>query len=528
MVSIHAPTRGATCPGLITCISGQFQSTHPHGVRHRKARTNNGYRRFNPRTHTGCDTRRQGCCCRPPGFNPRTHTGCDCPRSSRSWASGRFNPRTHTGCDERMELAELVCSMFQSTHPHGVRPVLEFMSILSIDVSIHAPTRGATSKECPHQYSLSLFQSTHPHGVRQSIVWQQLPTVSFNPRTHTGCDYVCSDLGMPDYEFQSTHPHGVRLPLLKGLDCLSKSFNPRTHTGCDRIASIVLPDVLVSIHAPTRGATGSPLRRRTASSSFNPRTHTGCDTPNLYPRIPALCFNPRTHTGCDNGTGYYHTRPGSFNPRTHTGCDCIRCKGGRDGGVSIHAPTRGATLDCVLNHVRDSGFNPRTHTGCDTGLKNTRPTIRSFNPRTHTGCDIFCRCKACSLAFSFNPRTHTGCDSKSAGSLLHLTDVSIHAPTRGATYSAHTGRTLPCLFQSTHPHGVRPLRLGQVSPGEQFQSTHPHGVRRGVVRRICVVCSVSIHAPTRGATCLRRLCSPKVSFQSTHPHGVRRLRTDAG
>ena len=34
----------------------------------------------------------------------------------------------------------------------------------------------------------------------------------FNPRTHTGCDYVESYKTFLNERFQSTHPHGVRPP----------------------------------------------------------------------------------------------------------------------------------------------------------------------------------------------------------------------------------------------------------------------------------------------------------------------------
>ena len=33
--------------------------------------------------------------------------------------------------------------------------------------------------------------------------------------------------------------------------------------------------------------------------------------------------------------------------------------------VSIHAPTRGATVLIIGTLLMDLGFNPRTHTGCD-------------------------------------------------------------------------------------------------------------------------------------------------------------------
>ena len=78
---------------------------------------------------------------------------------------------------------------------------------------------------------------------------------------------------------------------------------------------------------------------------------------------------------------------------------------------------------------------------------------------------------------SFNPRTHTGCDPACKRRLHRKFQVSIHAPTRGAT--------LPCLdsswplprFQSTHPHGVRLFSVSSISIPSLFQSTHPHGVR---------------------------------------------------
>ena len=56
----------------------------------------------------------------------------------------------------------------------------------------------------------------------------------------------------------------------------------------------------------------------------------------------------------------------------------------------------------------------------------------------------------------------------------------------------------------------------------KFQSTHPHGVRQGnVVEVPTQMATVSIHAPTRGATRTERGWIATVRFQSTHPHGVR-------
>ena len=124
--------------------------------------------------------------------------------------------------------------MFQSTHPHGVRPSRMTQAIRTV-----------------------MFQSTHPHGVRLLFL------------TSTG--------GL--LKFQSTHPHGVRRrDASRTTSCNSQvsihaptrgatklesmkennntpRFNPRTHTGCDLTISKAFMRIAVSIHAPTRGAT---------------------------------------------------------------------------------------------------------------------------------------------------------------------------------------------------------------------------------------------------------------------------------
>ena len=106
--------------------------------------------------------------------------------------------------------------------------------------------------------------------------------------------------------------------------------------------------------------------------------------------------------------------------------------------------------------------------------------------------------------------------------VLHeaLDDISIHAPTWGATTYAGD-LVLSTEFQSTHPRGVRPLASQLNTYFRIFQSTHPRGVRprsRAAGGRTSyfnprthVGCdlrglrnpepeSISIHAPTWGAT----------------------------
>ena len=168
--------------------------------------------------------------------------------------------------------------------------------------------------------------------------------------------------------------------------------------------------VLVSIHAPTRGATQHKCQHGLRPSRFNPRTHTGCDLAHWNCLQCRSCFNPRTHTGCDafrcfqqfSGLERFNPRTHTgcdlllvvqvmpllcFNPRTHTGCDLPSACDGSHHGVSIHAPTRGATPGRCIGVPCRHGFNPRTHTGCDFYVRLNCKYKHGFNPRTHTGCD---------------------------------------------------------------------------------------------------------------------------------------------
>ena len=123
---------------------------------------------------------------------------------------------------------------------------------------------------------------------------------------------------------------------------------------------------------------------------------------------------------------------------------------------------------------------------------------------------------------------------------------------------------MAAIFQSTHPRGVRRFGSYIFHLTYLFQSTHPRGVRLPytikikpetnlnprthvgcdapiprtpragryfnprthvgcdcAVRLLYCTRSISIHAPTWGATLSSRRMCPLVLFQSTHPRGVR-------
>ena len=105
--------------------------------------------------------------------------------------------------------------------------------------------------------------------------------------------------------------------------------------------------------------------------------------------------------------------------------------------------------------------------------------------------------KKLALYKCFNPRTHTGCDSISTTLLL-----------------------TSALFQSTHPHGVRPSLPWTISIDRRFQSTHPHGVRR--LRTVNTIHRSKFQSThPHGVRPLMLSIDKQGLFQSTHPHGVR-------
>ena len=147
-------------------VQHQFQSTHPRGVRPSSGgsgRRLSGFQSTHPRGV------RPACACsrlamslfqstHPRGVRPIT--------PSLTAICRDFNPRTHVGCDHIVELETEVNSKFQSTHPRGVRQYTIKHVCGHEEISIHAPTWGATS----------------------SRSWGWCRASDFNPRTHVGCD----------------------------------------------------------------------------------------------------------------------------------------------------------------------------------------------------------------------------------------------------------------------------------------------------------------------------------------------------
>ena len=234
----------------------------------------------------------------------------------------------------------------------------------------------------------SQFQSTLPQGERQL----------------SECFFDCVGL------FQSTLPQGER-PLWRSIHCQNS---------------------LISIHAPTRGATMIPFTRSSPPRQFQSTLPQG-------------------------------ERP-SFLPFTNF------CR-----MISIHAPTRGATVyDDVAPYAKEfQSTLPQGERRQSASRKSTPYQFQSTLPQGER--HVLALLGFC--VHDFNPRSHKGSDVNKA--------PSNHRHKR---------------FQSTLPQGER--RVGSPYTGRPriFQSTLPQGERPGPNHLHVHIPGISIHAPTRGAT----------------------------
>ena len=193
-----------------------------------------------------------------------------------------------------------------------------------------------------------------------------------------------------------------------------KSFNPRSHMGSDSLTYLDCLYQLVSIHAPTWGAT---IVTEGGYYSYSVSIHapTWGATVVVFHECGIIIVSIHAPTwGATSHSTAVASKLWRFNPRSHMGSDDPQEGGNNGESVSIHAPTWGATTLIVASLRSNVSFNPRSHMGSDT--------------------ESPCSCRYCPC---FNPRSHMGSD-----------------------WLVRNSRLQADWFQSTLPHGERPLRRG--------------------------------------------------------------------
>ena len=128
------------------------------------------------------------CCKLFVDFNPRSHE-----RSDPCWHLSSTSNQTFQSTLPREERRVKLCicpssHLFQSTLPREERLYFFSKAPSTSIISIHAPTRGATSTTSVLVSSLYSFQSTLPREERQHPQCRLLSQVYFNPRSHERSD----------------------------------------------------------------------------------------------------------------------------------------------------------------------------------------------------------------------------------------------------------------------------------------------------------------------------------------------------
>ena len=130
------------------------------------------------------------------------------------------------------------------------------------------------------------------------------------------------------------------------------------------MVSIILV-ILISIHAPARGATSINPFFSSSTINFNPRSREGSDLNQPLFLFIHHKFQSTLPRGERRLIQITKRQTENFNPRSREGSDASVSVAATAVGISIHAPARGATeLDChIIMH--EENFNPRSREGSD-------------------------------------------------------------------------------------------------------------------------------------------------------------------
>ncbi len=135
--------------------------------------------------------------------------------------------------------------------------------------------------------------------------------------------------------------------------------------------------------------------------------------------------------------------------------------------------------------------------GVRPGIGGDNGATQRFNPRTHAGCDV-CAVRECPEPPCFNPRTHAGCDTQRNPSKYEI--ACFNPRTHAGCDSTATLLFLSCSVSIHAPtRGATPPMTTYLPPCSCFNPRTHAGCDLNSPP-ICNYFMVSIHAPTRGAT----------------------------
>ena len=209
---------------------------------------------------------------------------------------------------------------FQSTRPHGARPLLVLLRVEHVDISIHAPSRGATASFRAPQREEHISIHAPSRGATRDMARKTLKMrISIHAPSRGATP--CSPRPAPPYE--------------------------------------------ISIHAPSRGATRCPHLRPPCHRHFNPRALAGRDDGISFWRATTPLFQSTRPHGARLAISFHLPSYIVFqSTRPHGARRRIELIAGM---LKIFQSTRPhGARQAVQPFERDYGnFNPRALTGRD-------------------------------------------------------------------------------------------------------------------------------------------------------------------
>ena len=232
-VSIHAPTWGATTlrsvytstaicfnprahvgrdssPPRTSQVLLLFQSTRPRGARHPMPCPRCRSSCFNPRAHVGRDVAGLMGNRSVPKVSIHAPTwGATMMKAIATIING-FQSTRPRGARRAPSGSLRKDPLFQSTRPRGARRYPSDKTAPGSEVSIHAPTWGATLGNVGAQNNKSVSIHAPTWGATNYFSINNIHNYSFNPRAHVGRDKDVGGRLRAHQRFQSTRPRGAR------------------------------------------------------------------------------------------------------------------------------------------------------------------------------------------------------------------------------------------------------------------------------------------------------------------------------
>ena len=300
VISIHAPAKGATSTVRVFLMQAvRFQSTLPRrerpssvtracpcwnfnprsreGSDRSPARLRPIYSYFNPRSREGSDNAQVDFFCGKQDFNPRSREGSDPLPCLLFHSAGHFNPRSREGSDSSSPLSGAKHCGFQSTLPRRERRLRSAALECLIRFQSTLPRRErriqTNQKTQPYRFQSTLprrerpssgvtphrpapFQSTLPRRERHRQVYTfPLLYHNFNPRSREGSDTPCAVKRSAEKYFNPRSREGSDLCNVQLTSNKTGNFNPRSREGSDTKSVAKVMVMIISIHAPAKGAT---------------------------------------------------------------------------------------------------------------------------------------------------------------------------------------------------------------------------------------------------------------------------------